>query len=72
MNPQPATVQHVRVDHGSLDVLVPQFLHRPDVVPVLQQMGGKRMPKRVARGRLGKASPPNRLATFVSDRKSVV
>src|SRR5215510_3673158 len=35
-HPAPAALQHVRVDHGRFDVLVPQeFLHRPNVVTVL-------------------------------------
>ena len=37
VHPLPAAVQHMRVDHRRLDVLVPQqFLHRPDVETVLQ------------------------------------
>jgi hypothetical protein len=45
--PSPAVPQHVRVDHGRTDVLVPQeFLHRPNIVPVLQQMRGKAVPER--------------------------
>ena len=37
-------IQHVRVDHRGAHVAVSQqFLNRPDVVPGLEQMGGKRM-----------------------------
>ena len=37
----------MRVNHGGLNVLVPQQrLHRPDVVAVLQQMGCRRVPHR--------------------------
>ena len=37
VRPLPAAVQPMRVDHRRIDVLVPQqFLHRPDVVTVLQ------------------------------------
>lgn len=37
VHPPPAAVQHMRVDHRRLDVLVPhQFLHCSDVVTVLQ------------------------------------
>ena len=35
-HPAPAALQHIRVDHGRSDVLVPQeFLHRPNVVAIL-------------------------------------
>ena len=35
-HPAPAALQHIRVDHGRTDVLVPQeFLHRPNLVTVL-------------------------------------
>ena len=44
-HPVPAPVQHMRVDLRGGDVLVPkQFLDRPNVVAVAQQMRGKRMP----------------------------
>ena len=37
VHPSPAAVQHMRVDHRGLDVLVPQeFLDGSDVVAVLQ------------------------------------
>ena len=43
-----AAVQHVGVDHGRADVSVAQqFLHGPDVVVVLQQVGGKRVAKSI-------------------------
>jgi len=46
-------LQHVRLDLGGLDVLVPQqFLHGPDVVAVLQQMGCKGVTKHVSGGAL--------------------
>src|SRR5262245_30894094 len=36
-HPAPAALQHIRVDHGRTDVLVPQeFLHRSNIVTVLQ------------------------------------
>ena len=37
-----------------------ELLDRPDVVAVLQQMGGERMAQRVTGGRLGKACRANR------------
>ena len=38
----------MRVNHRCLDVLMPQqLLHRSDVIPVLQKVGGKGMPKRM-------------------------
>jgi hypothetical protein len=44
------------VDHGRANVLVPkQFLDRTDIVPVGQQVRGKRMTKRVIRDPLGEA-----------------
>ena len=39
LDPQPATVQHVRVDHRRTHVAMPQqLLHRPDVIAVLEQV----------------------------------
>ena len=40
-----ATVlQHMRIDHGSPDVLVPQeFLHGANVIAIFQEAGGKAM-----------------------------
>ena len=44
----------MRVDHRRLHALVAkQFLHRADVGPCFQQMGGEAMPQRVGRQRLG-------------------
>jgi len=44
-----AAVEHVGVDHGGGDLRVSQqILHRADVVAVLQQVGGKAVPKGVA------------------------
>ncbi len=41
-----APVQNVRVDHRRSHVLMAQqFLHRSDIIPVFQQMGGKRVPQ---------------------------
>jgi hypothetical protein len=43
-----AATEHMRVHHRRADVRVAEhLLHRPDVVPVLEQMGRKRMPERV-------------------------
>ena len=62
MDPSPATIQYVRVYHRGPDVLVPQqFLHRPDVVAVLQQMGCERMTKSVGGQALDQPSPMGRL-----------
>ena len=34
------------VDHGGLEILVPQqFLNRPNIVPLLQQVRGKAVPE---------------------------
>ena len=44
----------MRVDHGGLNILVPeQLLHGADVVPSPQQLGRERVPKRVWRHLLG-------------------
>jgi hypothetical protein len=49
-----APVQDVCVDHGGADVLVAEeFLNCPDVVAVLQQVGGRGVAKRVAAHALG-------------------
>jgi hypothetical protein len=38
-------LEHVGVDHGRADILVPQqFLHCPNIVTVLQQVRGKAVP----------------------------
>ncbi len=40
-NALPASIQHVRVDHRSLDVsMTKKLLNGSDVVPVLQEVGG--------------------------------
>jgi hypothetical protein len=42
-------VENVGVDHRRADVLVPKkFLDRPDIIPILQEMGSERMPECVA------------------------
>jgi hypothetical protein len=39
---QPASIQHVCIHHGGVHIFVPEeFLHRPDVIALLQQMRGK-------------------------------
>ena len=46
------------VDHGGTHVGVPQqLLHRPDVVPVLEEMRRKRMPQGVTTGPLPDLGP---------------
>src|SRR5207247_1070351 len=53
-----APVQDVRVDHGRADVLVAEeLLDCPNVVAVLQQVGGKGVAERVAAHALGDARP---------------
>ena len=50
--PPPALVQNVRINHRRSHAAVPeQFLDRSDVVPSLEQVGGKRVPQRMARSR---------------------
>jgi hypothetical protein len=46
----PATaLQHMRIDHGGADVLVPQeFLHGTDVIAIFQQVRGKTVSERMA------------------------
>ena len=49
----PSPVEDVGVDHRRADVLVSeQFLNRPDIIPVFQEMGSERMPEGVAGDRL--------------------
>ena len=46
VHPTAPTIQYVRVNHRRPDVLVAQeLLYGPDVVTVLQKMGGKGMRK---------------------------
>jgi len=52
----------MRVEHGRADVLVAQqFLNGPDVIAVLEQMGGERVPERVAGSRFHQARPADGL-----------
>jgi len=40
----------VGIDHRRPDILMPeQFLNRPNVIAILQEVGGEGMPKGVAR-----------------------
>jgi len=44
-HPQPPPIEHVRIHHRRAHVRMPQqLLHRPDIVPVLQQMGREAVP----------------------------
>ena len=46
---EPSTIEDVRVNHRRAHVPVPQeFLYCPDVIPILQEVRRKGMPKRVA------------------------
>ena len=48
-HPAPTALQHMRVDHGRSDVLVPQeFLHGPNIVTILQQVRSKAVPERIS------------------------
>ncbi len=43
---KPVPVQHMRLDHGRRNMAVPQdFLHCADMVAILQEMSGERMPE---------------------------
>ena len=56
------TVQDVGVDHRRGDVAVPeQFLHCADVVSVLEQVRGERVPEAMARRRLRDARATDRV-----------
>jgi len=47
---EPPTLKHVGVDHGGLHILVTeQFLDGPNVIAILQKVGGEGMAKRVRR-----------------------
>ena len=53
--------RHMRINLRRGNILVPQqILHRPDVIPVLQQMRRKRMPQRMATRRLRNPRQPRR------------
>ena len=46
---QPASIQHMCIHHGGFHIFVPEeFLHRSDVIALLQQMGGKTVSEGVA------------------------
>src|SRR2546422_1421172 len=54
----------MRVDHRGADILVAeQLLDGPDVVTLLEQVGGKRVTEGVARGRLGNPGTADRILT---------
>src|SRR5262249_41553409 len=51
----------MRVDHRRADVPVSQeFLHRPDIVTVLEEMGREAVPQAVTSGALGDFGPNHR------------
>src|SRR5262245_38176860 len=51
-----ASLQHVRVDHRRRDVAVAeQLLHRPDVLPVLEEVRGEGVTERMGARGLGDA-----------------
>lgn len=57
---QSPSIEGMSLDHGRTDVLMPkELLDRPDIIAVLKPMGGKRMPERVATGRVGDPGFPN-------------
>ena len=59
MDPSPASIQYVRVDHRGLDVLVPQeFLDGSDVVAVFEEMRGERVTQGVEGGALRDPAAP--------------
>ena len=48
LNASAAAIQNMRIDHRRADVAVAeQLLNRPNIISILQQMGRKRMAKRV-------------------------
>jgi len=52
-DPSASSIEDMSINHRRADVRVTeQLLDCPDVVAVLQQVGGKGMPKRMTRGRL--------------------
>jgi hypothetical protein len=56
--PSPTALQHMRVDHGRTDVLVPQeFLHGANVVPCFEEMRGKRVAARISTLHILRRSP---------------
>ena len=64
-HPRATPVQNMCVDHGRPHIaMAEEFLNRSDVVPVLEQVGGKGVPECVAGSRLGQA----RLAEGFLDR----
>lgn len=55
-----ASIEDMRIDHGRTDILMAQqFVDRPNIVTVLKQMRGKRMPEGVTTGRFGDPSFPD-------------
>jgi len=51
---QPASIEDVGIDHRGLHVLMPQqFLHRPDVITMREQMRGNAVPNGVAADAFG-------------------
>src|SRR3990170_2454569 len=58
-NALPASIQDMSIDHGGVHILMAeQFLDGPDVITVLNQVRGKRMPHGMTTGRPGYSSFP--------------
>lgn len=61
-NPTASSIQNMGINHCGADIFVPQeFLNRPDIVTVLQQVRRKRVTKRVAPRRLRYPGAPDSL-----------
>jgi hypothetical protein len=55
-----ASIEDMRIDHRRAYVLMPkELLDRPNIVPVLKQMSGKRMTEGVTTGWFGDPGFPN-------------
>lgn len=60
-------VQHMRIDHRSLEVLVTEkFLNSPDIVAAFQELRGEGMTECVAGGSFGQADPFHRAVDHLS------
>jgi len=60
---EPASVEHIRINHRGAHIAMPEpFPNRANVVPRLEQMGGKRMPQRLPSCALVHARPQHGLA----------
>jgi len=68
----PPAIQHMRIDHRRLHIFVPQpFLHRPDIVALLEQMRGNTVPQGMATDAFGEPDRTTHLANETVEKTPI-